>query len=53
MMAKETERYIPVVGQNAWERGKLNLFPQAFSVCIATEVSLEAGTEQTNRGFYG
>lgn len=61
----ESERYSTVVGQKAWERGKhsrLELFPQAFSVCIVTEVSLEAGTEQTSqvlwlrkdpRGFVG
>lgn len=50
-MAEETEGYSMVVGQNAWERGKysrLDVFPQAFSVCIVTEVSLEASTEQTN-----
>lgn len=45
----ESERYSTVVGQKTWERGKysrLELFPQAFSVCIVTEVSLEAGTSQ-------
>lgn len=64
-MAEQTERHSTVVGQNAWERGKysrLKLSPQAVSVCVVTEVSLEASMEQTNqllwlrkdlRGFVG
>lgn len=60
-MAEQTERHSTAVGQNAWERGeysRLKLLPQAFSVCIVTDVSME----QTNqllwlrkdlRGFAG